>query len=291
MSVMRAAMEHLGIDLTVQRGIDPHFKFTYNRSPWGSENQSMWGPLGFLLVTPLLLFVLFTRRVSPDLRVLAVAFLVFYVVQAFLTTYDPLRGRFFTMGALLAIPPIAVVGWSARSNWWRGYLTLALGVGCAVALIAVCERHGTYLFPMTIEKTHYNEKTHKSENTHYRSTFSEDSYYQAAREQPNLVYWMYVQYESLVPPHATVALDVDHAIETLFLFGENGGRKVLPIYSWAGKRSPLPAEADYLVYAQGSPWQQTHDVLLCEHHRTLSNIYLRNLKPVVKIRHKRNKAE
>ncbi|HEY3417538.1 MAG TPA: glycosyltransferase family 39 protein, partial [Armatimonadota bacterium] len=182
----RRLVSALGINIETPAGCRENYAFTYQAPIIGSENASGWGILGFLLVWPVVLFSLFNRRYPPGARVFAAGAVVFYFVQALVGPYDYFHGRYFIMGALFAVPPLAFLRLDTRSWPGRIYLTLLLLLGGATALIAVLIHSGTFVFPMRLD------------DGKHRSSFTLDRASQVIRQDPSLFNTIAL-YESCVP--------------------------------------------------------------------------------------------
>ncbi|MHB9024774.1 MAG: glycosyltransferase family 39 protein [Armatimonadota bacterium] len=263
----RRLFTSLGIDLESPAGCRGNFIFSYRTPFTGSENLSGWGVLGFLLVWPVVLLSLLGFARNPGARVFALAAVVFFFVQAFVGPYDNFHGRYFIMGALFAVPPLAFLGVQTRAWPIRVYLSIVAVLGCVIALTAVFIHSGTYVFPL------------KLDGEWNRSTFTLDRTAQVIRQDPKL-YMPITMYESYVPPRAVVAMDGVRLISYLF-FGENFSRTLINISPFDGKRRPIPPHAEFLIYSHESPYARSvakDDVQLINDHLVLETIYLRKLK-------------
>ncbi|HEY3342777.1 MAG TPA: glycosyltransferase family 39 protein, partial [Anaerolineae bacterium] len=164
----------LGIDLESTAGCREGIRF-YFRMPFISNaNTSGWGLLGFLLIWPIVVLCLLGMGRHAGVRIFAVAAVLFFIIQALVGPYDYFRGRYFIMGAMFALPPLAFVGFPARSWLSRAYVSVVLLLGCLSALCAICIHYGTFVLPV------------KLNGNYCASTFTLDRTAQLVREFPDL---------------------------------------------------------------------------------------------------------
>ena len=141
------ALQRLGIDL--RAGRDARRQFMYNRLYSADENCSYFGVFGVLLLLPGVLLTLFGCNKSPGMRLFALATVVYVLVQAFASPYDPWRGRYFMTSALFAAPTLGLMAFPRRPLG-KLYLALVVALGCVLSIFAAFERHGTLVFPVRV---------------------------------------------------------------------------------------------------------------------------------------------
>ena len=260
----RTCLEALHLHPESRAGINGVYRFDYQTLRGvGSENVSYWGVFGFLLIWPVVLLALGWRR-APNARLFAAAAVLFYIVQAFASYYDPLRGRFFTMGALFAVPTVAFL-LPARTHWLpRGYLALVVTLGCLSALCASVYRSGTYMLPFIDER-----------GEHFPPTFRMDRISQLCRESPQLTY-AFLAFDS-IPKHAVVAMDTN-VVPEYILFGDHFTRRLFSLRPCVGPRQPIPADATFLLCSPDSPYHRKSDYPIVINDRLQGTLYLRKLK-------------
>ena len=235
--------------------------FSFEHYYLASENCSYWGILGWLLLWPAVLIACFRRSGIPGLRWFALAALLYFLVQASASPYDPWRGRYFMTAALFAAPTLAALAFPAHLPG-KLYLAFAVFLGCVTALTAVCFRCDTSVFPL--------------KGVAGCSSFVLGRTEQLSREMPDLApAWL--KYESCVPEGAVVATDTTFGCEYLF-FGDRLSRRIIPLRSFTGERRPVPAEAQYLLYSLDSPYAQHGDTAICTVYFPYGPLYLRKLK-------------
>lgn len=230
-SLMRQApaslLRALGIDLETREGT--RSRFSYDKAPSAHEDLSYWGVFGFGLLLPLLLGALAGRIRSAPGRILALACVAFWLAQAYSGPYDPWRGRYFVIMAVLAAP---VVGcWIGRSHVRkvRIYVGIVVLLGCSSGFAAVMRRsHGAPHEVVRLDRL--------AQLTRNRPTYTE-----ALR-----------RYEELVPPGATVAVHLPEDSYEYPLFGEKLTRTLIPINGFRHGPQPIPAQADFLLYSSES---------------------------------------
>lgn len=196
--------------------------FNYFKMPVSFEDYSYLGILGFAILWPAVLLVLFNFVKNPAGRMLALAWVVFFLIQAFSGPYDPFRGRYFMYGAVFASPLIGCfIKAFFRKKLIKMYVCIILLIGCVSAMGAVKMRHGA-LFASPVE---YDRLT---------------------------VMWdtkgVFKKYESHVPKDAVVGVAFREDSMEYHLFGEGLTRTIIPINSFTGKKSAIPSRADHLIY-------------------------------------------
>ena len=263
-AVPRAVFTGLGLDLQSSFGTRPYvagYRFSYDH-PWqmADDSVSTWGTLGLLLLWPVLLITLFQRRASRDHRIFALAGLVYAITLSSIILYDPFHGRFLTTGALFVVPLLAP--WlAARTRLARGYLVVALIIGCVTALTAALFHNQTFFFD-----GHFGGKEKKS-------TYSLSPEDQLTRMCPSP---MLRRFEYFVPDDAVVAMHAMNASEFLF-FGRYLSRTLRPVRIMGLQELPIPAGTDFLVYDRNDHPFQTGDIWLSGTSCAAGDFYLRPL--------------
>lgn len=210
-------------------------QFNYFKMPVAHEDFSYWGILGFALIWFTLLYSLFSKKSPVALKVLAIASLLFILLQAFAGPYDPWRGRYFNILAVFALPSAGLI-FRCSYKLIKGYFMMVLFIGCLSAFTAVLLRLGN---PMI---TYVNEE----KGIYYTSIFTNDRAEQVTR-QGDFQYPVRL-FNEIVPKEANVAVFVNgHSIEYQ-LFGENLSRTLYPINSFLNGVQAVPTESEYLIY-------------------------------------------
>lgn len=238
----------LGIDLEK----DIYHSWFYFPPPLSNENHSSWGILGWSLVWPALLLVLFRIRKDPLSAVLALAALIFIGFHSYIGIYNfGGRARYLLPATVLALP--AAGRWfSARSRILRGYFSLFLLLGCVSALTAVLYRYRT---PFVFDQAVFirDRLTRRQEEAwplplRTESVFKLDRLSQVLRDAP--VYDTALRnYERLVPADAAVAAALNPWTVEYILFGKRLSRRIFSLNSFHRNLQPVPPEADYLLWA------------------------------------------
>ena len=223
--------------------------FIYEKRPYASEDYSYWGVFGFGLIWGVVLLSAIGIIKQPlGIKVLSVAAILFFVSQSFIGPYDPWRGRYFIACAIFATPGIGIC-LIPKSRFVRTYLLLIVLVGCVSALTAVVFRSGSTLVSVQYEGI---SKT---------SVFLLDRIGQLTRIRAPY-YEPIKKFDSLVPGRATVAVFLYGDSFEYPLFGEGLTRTIIPINSFDKGLQPIPANAEYLLYAQGFPCANPNDTYL-----------------------------
>jgi 4-amino-4-deoxy-L-arabinose transferase-like glycosyltransferase len=233
-AVPRAAFSSLHLNLESPRGARPQFPFSYRKHIRADETLSSWGMLGFLLIWPIVWLALVRKRSPTPMRIFAAAALLYYLVLCFIIPYDPFHGRFFTTGALFALPPLAAFFALPHSRPGRIYLGIVVILGCVNALIAASFRTGAALIP-------HRDYEGKAVPFVFALTQSQ----LLLREAPGLNLFMF---DTVVPPDAVVAIDVSRIPPEYLFFGDKFTRRLITLRPFVGPRKPPPPEARYLIY-------------------------------------------
>jgi hypothetical protein len=256
-------LQQAGVPLESSIGTRWPFRFQLKDTTIASENTSYWGLLGILLVWPAVFLLLFNRRQSIIMRAFAAAALVFFVVQAFVSPFDLFRGRYFIIGAIFAVPAVAVWPLVPRTLLGRGYLGLAVMLGCLSALSAAVLSHGTSFIPVRFGKVTIP------------STFTLDRSSQLVRQYPEMFLLLF---EAIVPKDAVVAVDVARPLPEFPFFGEGLTRRIISIVRYTDGRHPIPPEADFLICDEESPYFKNGGDPLLLNHPNLGTILLQSLR-------------
>ena len=99
---------------------------------------------------------------------------------------------------------------------------------------------------------------------------------QITRNLPE-TYEMLINFQRLVPNNATVALCTIGPEYEYPLFGEKLGRTIIPINNFAGRRSEIPSNADYILFTGNCMDPLPGDILLAKRFH-LHDIYLRKIR-------------
>jgi hypothetical protein len=265
-AIPRAVFSSLHIDLETLRGARPQFPFSYRKRIRADETRSSWGMLGFLLVWPVVWLALIRGRYAASMKLFAAAALLYYLVLCFIIPYDPFHGRFFTTGALFALPPLAAFFALPHSRWGRVYLGVVVALGCLNALLAASFRTGTSFIP------------HRDyDGNPVPSVFTLTQSQLLVREAPGLNLFLFDLLD--VPPDAVIALDLQRIPPEYLFFGPRFTRRLITLRPFDGPRRPLPPDAQYLIYDATSPYYHPDGLPLTPPSYPLGVIYLREVSP------------
>ncbi len=252
-SLPSKVMSRLGVDLVTSEGT--RAPFCLSRTPKDHEDSSQWGVLGFSLVWVAVFLSVFGVFKSPDVRVLSIAAVLFFLCQAYAGPYDLWRGRYFITCAVFAVPAVSTF-LETRSSLGRAYLILVIVVGCLSAVSAVVLRDNRPLISF------------RGRTSSITSVFTRDRIGQLTGSYGGKYYEAIKAFDSLVPSSATVAVCLSGGLvgsdfQEYPLFGRHLTRTLIPINSFEKGLQPIPATADYLLYAQGTfPNACPDDILL-----------------------------
>jgi 4-amino-4-deoxy-L-arabinose transferase-like glycosyltransferase len=235
----------LGMHPEIRLGTRGDFYFDFddpNRSTLAHENRSYWGVLGFLLAAPVVLLALFRRHQSSDLRLFALASIIFYLVQCFISPYDPFRGRYFLTGGIFTLPLLAFIGFPTRRLLVQVYVGLVIILGCLSACQATLYRYGTALLP-------YNDGMEA-----LAPTFGTTRTDQLGRQA---LYLDLDSYDKAVPPGSIVAVDTYDNLPEFDFFGAHLERTLLPLNPFYGPRpTAIPPQAQFLLFSEDSRFRK-----------------------------------
>lgn len=228
----QAALRFLPRKALAFLNIDLESDFAVGFSPFNFELDRAvnWGALGFGLIWIAVILALVRVAGHKDAFMLALAAALFFAAQAFAGPYDAARGRYFMICAVFAAP-VSGLWLNARSRLIRAYLFLILLVGCVSAIYAAAE--SAPLFEMDRNR---------------QFAFTDPQYYQ--RLKP---------FDFAVPQDAVVAVYLYPNAFEYPLFGKALTRTLLPLNSFAQGLQPIPAAAEYLLYAKGYPCPDARD--------------------------------
>jgi hypothetical protein len=200
--------------------------FVYDKLPAAHEDISYWGVFGFALIWPAVGLMLIGFIRSPAGRVLALAGILFWVLQAYSGPYDPWRGRYSVLCAALVVPAVGL--WIGRPHGWltRAALTAIVLVGCFSGLSAVLGRA----------------------NSAPEHVYSLDRVGQLTRNRPNYADPVRL-FERIVPPDATVAVHFGEDMFEYPLFGAGLTRTLIPVNGFYHGPIAAPPQAQYLLYS------------------------------------------
>jgi hypothetical protein len=211
------------------------FDFTKPK-PQPSEAGSFFGPLGFFLWLPLVLYWGVAGFLKRDGRLIpALAFLGFLLVLGGSQVWLPFRGRFYCGVIALSAPLVAAV---FRPGFWpslgRGLLIVAACTVMAGTVAANVQK--PLLGPRAI--------------------------WSKARSERRFIVWNQAQmaYRHLceaIPPCSTVADIMDYQDAEYILFGDRLDREIIPVH-------PAPQKID-LAWLEENPYDyvMVHDTGLC----------------------------
>lgn len=223
----------LGVDLETRESTSFSW-FEYGRLPRGIY----WGVFGFGLIWVVVVLALFRVIRQRDFLLLAGASALFWLSIAFSGPYDAAKGRFFVMCIPFAVP-MAGIAFSSKNRAVQLYLTVLIAVGSLSALSAVT----TKALPLSATYPQYIEKRTILEMDRLEQlTFNYQRYYRPL-----------VAFEHIVPADAHVAAFLYPNTLEYPLHGRYLTRTILPINSFHKGLLPIPAEAQYLLYANGYP--------------------------------------
>jgi hypothetical protein len=250
----------VGLDLERAEAVRQPFR--YQKPPSAHEDLSSWGIFGFgLILIVVLLSVLGLIR-NTDIRLLSFATLMFLLIQSYAGPWDPWRGRYFLICAVIATPVVGVC-LKNKFRFIQACLILIVFVGCLSAVSAVLFRINSLLcFP---------QFSGTNKQLVITSVFSLDRLRQLTRNRLNY-YEALKNYEELVPENSVVAVYLGADSYEYPLFGKDLNREVIPINSFSKGIQPIPEKAEYLIYSIGFPYADKSDIHLGE------DWYLRKLK-------------
>ena len=223
-----------GLNINLETTEATRVPFEFQKTPKAHEDASSWGVFGFLLVWIMVLLSLIGVIKSTDAKMLALALVIFVLLQSYEGPYDPWRGRYFITGAIFAVP---IVGFSlrARAPAIRAYLLFVVLLGCIAALSAVVLRNDGPLISLN-----YQGKRIESlfaMNRIQQLTRGNVTYYEPA-----------AAFDRLVPGKATVAVYLSGDSCEYALFGQHLTRTIIPIRPFNKGLQPIPSNADFLLY-------------------------------------------
>lgn len=213
--------------------------FGYNKIPSTNEDSSYWGVFGFTFGWLAALLTLLGIIKSNDFKALSAAAIIFLLAQAFIGPFDPWRGRYFTVAALLLFP-ITGFWLGIKSPLVRGYVLTIVLIGCLSAVTTVLFRTHTPL--ISNDFSGYPEKSIFLLNRFEQITNSVPDYYEPLHN-----------FEKEVPANATVAIMLNEDAPEYPLFGQDLTRTILPIHSFLHGLQPIPPNAQYLLMVESSP--------------------------------------
>jgi len=219
--------------------------FDYDRPP----QERYWGILGFGLIWIVVFLSLFRIIKHPDFFLLSLAVIIFLISQAYSSPYDASKGRFFSACMIFAVPLIGLT-LLVNKPIFRAYLTIVVLLGCVSAVSAT-------ILKITPLSSVYPEKLDNklmfSMDRLEQLTFNNHTYYRPL-----------VTFEFLVPADAKVAIFLYPNTFEYPLYGRYLSRVIMPINSFFRGLQPIPADAQFLLYANGYPCALPQDKYLGE---------------------------
>jgi len=204
----RAAFSALGLPPDNQKLTARLNTFDYQISTVSSESGAFFGPLGFFLILPLVVYWLVAGLIKKDERVLpALAFVVFMAAVAAAQAWGPYRGRYYC--AVVPLVASLAAGLYGRGPWRAALRGL-------VIVVAVTTMTLTILTNVS------------------KPLVGPDAIWGKTRFERRAVHWdrdriPYRILEGSIPPEATVASVLKRADHEYPLFGERLGRTVIPV--------------------------------------------------------------
>ena len=240
--VPRQVLSFLNIDLE-SREATSFAPFEYYRPTKGGY----WGILGFGLVWIMVFLSVFRVIKRPDFFLLSLAAVIFVISQAFSGPYDPSKGRYFAICMIFALPLVGVC-LSSKNTALKTYLAGIVLLGCVSAIsLALMKTRPVSSMELGVPSS--------------RSIFDMDRIAQLTYHDP-MYYRPYVGYEHLVPPNAKVAVFFYPNTFEYPLYGEYLTRTIMPINSFHRGLLQIPADAQFLMYANGYPCASPKDIHL-----------------------------
>ena len=234
-AVPRTIIQSLGIDLEATTYfIYPSVKydpFKYEKLTIPAVDSSFWGILGFGLILIVVVLAAIGIMKSWPVRVLALSSLLFFLTQSYIGPYDPWRGRYFTMCAVIAAPTV-IMCIKGTKKFISYYVAIIVILGCFSAI-------STIIFRPDKPMVAYENK---------RSVFKIDRIGQMTSYRPEY-YEPISRFEKLVPKDASVAVLLPFNSYEFPLFGEGLTRYLMPINSFTRGPQPVPEQADYLLFS------------------------------------------
>ena len=219
-------LKRLGVDLESGAMI---VKFVPHR-PCSDEDFSWWGIMGYMLL-PLGLMIALLRTSRNDWLTctLLLSGGLFILAQAYIGPYDPWRGRYFGLLALLWAPFISILFFpeTRMTIFLKAYIISVILLGCLTALLAVVLRDHRPIW-MGFKTTRLEQMTTRSSKPGFITPF--------------------VNFDRIVPSEATVTICLPPDRYEYLFFGEKRTRTLLPVRSSAGFESKF-GPSDYLLYA------------------------------------------
>ena len=221
------------------RGMEPRVPFSHAKGAIAHEDSSYWGVMGFSLIWVVVLLSLLGVVRSQSARVLALAAIVFLLVQSYAGPYDPWRGRYFIMAAVFAVPPVAALLEQRLSKAVRLYIAAVVAFGCLSASVAVLLRSDSPILstaghPSVFEMDRIGRLT--------RSAGYADRI-------GSSMHWSTLT--------TTVAVDLPGESYEYPLFGHGLTRHLIPINWFRVGYRPPPKEAQFLLFMSGANVEPT----------------------------------
>ena len=221
---------------TADAAFDP---YNADIQPTAWEAGAQWGVIGFLLALPLAAIKLFTG--SRNERVLVLAAGILMLSLSAMIHYGRENSRYFMSMGVLIMPLLACcLDWrSMAARLWLGFVVVAaIGTAAlATVLHPSCELISMHAYGVDKKCVLSLSRTEQI----FRAGMTND--------MPCVV-----NFDSLVPDHATVAVDIqggDHDTPGQFLwvlFGEHQTRRIVSIHPFDGPESEIPPAASYFLF-------------------------------------------
>ncbi len=237
-------------DFSIQPfAFDRAFVF-YNANPY-------WGILGFGLMLPLVIAVLFGLIRSTPHVYIGLAVVLHFLALAYSAPYDPFKGRYFVETGLLSALFLSLLFFNDQTRIdqpkrtvWKGYVGLVTVLGCVSALLAVFLNTRALPFAWTAP-----------DGRSFTSVFTQDRVRQMTIGRPD-TYVPYKRFDEIVPDTATVALGTINDDYEYPLYGPHLSRRLIPINPFEQGLKPIPGDADYLFFDKSVITPQPGDIRL-----------------------------
>ncbi len=241
-------------------------QFNYFKMPVSNEDFSYWGIFGFTLIWPLLFYSLFSKKSSVSLKILAIAAIIFFLLQGFSGPYDPWRGRYFNIAVIFATPALGLILYT-KSRFLKLYLLLVIYIGCISAFSGNILKSGQ-ISDVESNGNHYT----------FDFFFTKDRIAQLTRL--GQFYEPVKAFNDIVPESASVAVYLPGDSHEYPLFGKNFTRTLYPINSFISGVQPIPENAEYLLYHDSYPFADIeNDIHIGQLIYSGTDWYIRILQP------------
>lgn len=207
--------------------------FKLERLPLSHEDLSNWGPMGFLLLWPIVLLVVCRCIGTRTESALAGAAIAFTCVLAVIHPYDPWIGRLLLSAAPFACAATgSAITLGCRTRYLRYWLVLVFLVGSFAAVCAALFRWERPVLP-----------SKKEPGIFTRDRITQMTVLRKEYREPIQTF------DAITPHDATVAVLLPPDNFEFPLFGEGLTRRLLPAVSQWRERQTLPEAARYILFS------------------------------------------